>query len=119
MNTFPTISSDAVTQYPALMESSQAVQVLAFLDGSDQRYLVPPTMLRLWRLNLSQLNEDEIVALETFFANQQGQYSPFVFPDPFSATNVPNCRFAAPGLLTTYVDVDNSSVSCWVIETNG
>ena len=118
MNTFPNIASNAVTQYPAVLQSSQAVRVLEFLDGSDQRYLVQSRALRLWRINLSQLNEDETQAIESFFANQQGQYSPFVFPDPFSGTNVPNCRFAAPELVTTYADVDNASTSCWVIETN-
>jgi hypothetical protein len=119
MNIFPNIASNAVTQYPAVVQSSQAVRVLAFLDGSDQRYLLQPRTLRVWRINLSQLNEDETQALENFFANQQGQYSSFVFPDPFSATDVPNCRFAAAALITTYIDVDNAAASCWVVETNG
>jgi hypothetical protein len=118
MNIFPAITSDAVTQYPAKIEYSQGVQVIQFLDGSDQRYLLQPRMLRMWQVNLTLLNEEEIQEIETFFAAQQGTYSPFIFPDPFSGTNVNNCRFAAPGLLTSYIDVDNASVSCWVIETN-
>ena len=119
MNTFPTISSNAVTQYPAAIQFSQAVQVIGFLDGTDQRYLLQPKMLRLWRISLTQLNEDEIQQIETFFANQEGTYSPFTFPDPFTGANVNGCRFAASTLLTTYTDVDNSSNLCWVIETNG
>lgn len=119
MNTFPTITSAAVTQYPAAIEYSQGVQVIQFLDGSDQRYLLQPTMLRMWRINLTLLNEQEIHEIELFFSSQQGTYSPFIFPDPFTGTNVSNCRFAAPGLLTEYIDIDNCSTSCWVIETNG
>jgi hypothetical protein len=119
MNTFPTISSNAVTQYPAAVQYSQGVQVIEFLDGSDQRYLLQPQMLRLWRINLTQLNEDEIQQIESFFAGQEGTYSSFIFPDPFTGTNVNNCRFAASSLATNYQDVDNSSTVCWVIETNG
>lgn len=119
MVTFPAITSNAVTQYPAAVQYSQGVQVLEFIDGSDQRYLLQPQMLRLWRINLTQLKEDEIQQIETFFSSQQGSYSSFVFPDPFTGANVENCRFAASSLLTSYIDVDNGSAVCWVIETNG
>jgi hypothetical protein len=119
MDTFPTVSSSAVTQYPAIVRYSQGVQVLWFLDGSQQRYLLQPVPLRMWRINLSLLNEDEIFQIENFFQAQQGCYSPFLFPDPFTGTNVPNCHFASPTLLTEYVDVDNASNSCWVVQTNG
>lgn len=119
MNTFPTITSEAVTQYPAAVQYSQSVQVIEYLDGADQRYLLQPKMLRLWRINLAQLNEAEVQRIEAFFAGQQGTYSSFLFPDPFTGTLVNNCRLAAPTLLTNYVDVDNASTFCWVLETNG
>ncbi|SRR5579884_5590 len=119
MNTFPTITSNAVTQYPAAIQYSQGVQVIEYLDGADQRYLLQPRMLRLWRINLAQLNEDEVQQIETFFAGQQGTYSPFAFPDPFTGTVVGNCRLAASTFLTNYVGVDNAATFCWVIETNG
>jgi hypothetical protein len=118
MNTFPKLSTQAVTQYPAVLESSQPVRVLQFTDGSDQRYLVQPKPLRLWRINMNQLNEDEVQAIENFFTNQQGQYSVFTFPDPFSGRDVSSCRFAGPALITNYLDVDNASASYWVVEIN-
>jgi hypothetical protein len=119
MNTFPALSSSAVTQYPATVQYSQGVQVIEFLDGLDQRYLLQPKLLRMWRIDLAQLTEDEIQRLEAFFANEQGMYSSFLFPDPITGTTVSNCRFASPTLLTSYLGVDNASTSCWVIETNG
>lgn len=119
MNTFPAITSAAVTQYPAVIQYSQGVQVIEFLDGLEQRFLLQSRAFRLWRINLTLLNEDEVQQIENFFADQQGVYSAFTFPDPFSCTNIENCRFASPTLLTDYVDVDNSSNSCWVMETNG
>ena len=119
MSIFPQISSGAVTQYPATVQYSQSVQIIDYLDGSQQRYLLQPRMLRAWRINLAQLTEAEIQEVETFFAAQQGAYSTFIFPDPFTGTNVENCRYASSFLTTTYVDIDNAETSFLVIETNG
>lgn len=119
MATFPLLSTGVLAQYPTPLTSGQSAQVIWFLDGSDQRYLNQGRMLRQWQIKLDLLNETEIQQLETFFAEQQGDYSPFSFPDPFSGTDVPNCRFAAPGLVSDYVGVDVSSTSFWVVETNG
>jgi hypothetical protein len=119
MANFPFLTSGAVTQYPALIVSGQRVQVIPFLDASDQRYVVQPRALRQWQIRLDLLNENEIQALEAFFIAQSGDYSPFNFPDPFSNTTVSNCRLAAPGFVSEYVGVDVTSTSFWVIETNG
>ena len=119
MSIFPPISSGAVTQYPATVQYSQSAQVIEYLDGSQQRYLLQPRMFRAWRINLTQLSEDEIQNVETFFAAQLGTYSTFTFPDPFTGKNVQNCRYVSSFLTTTYVDVDDAEASFWVIETNG
>ena len=119
MTSFPLLSSGAVTQYPAALATSQAAQVIRFLDGTDQRYLTQGRTFRQWQIKLNLLNENEIQQIETFFAAQLGDYSPFVFPDPFSGTSVPNCRIAVSGLVTDYLGVDISSTSFWVIETDG
>jgi hypothetical protein len=119
MATFPILTSGAVTQYPAQITSGQGAQVIRFMDASDQRYLTQPRAYRQWQIRLDLLNENEIQALEAFFTGQSGDYSPFNFPDPFSGTTVPNCRFAAPGFVSEYVGVDVNSTSFWVIETNG
>jgi hypothetical protein len=113
------LSSGAISQYPAPLTTGQAAQVIRFLDGSDQRYLTQSKMLRSWEIQLDLLNEAEIQQIEAFFISQQGDYLSFVFPDPFTGSMVPNCRFGAPGLLSTYVAVDASSTSLWVIETHG
>lgn len=119
MNTFPSLGTGAVMQYPAPMITGQGVGVIRFLDGSDQRYLTQGRTFRTWKVDLTLLNEDELAAVETFFEAQYGDYGAFTFPDPFTATAVPNCRFAHPTLHTSYVDVDAGSTNLWVIETNG
>jgi hypothetical protein len=119
MASFPILSSGSVTQYPAPLMSGQATQVIRFLDGSDQRYLLQGKKLRSWEIRLDLLNETEIQVIESFFASQQGDYSTFTFPDPFTGGLVPNCRLGAPGLVSEYVGVNVSSTSFWVIETHG
>jgi hypothetical protein len=119
MATFPFLTSGAVAQYPVTQTNGQAVQIIRFLDGSDQRYLMQGRMLRQWQIRLSLLADQELEQVENFFAAQQGDYTSFSFPDPISGTTVPNCRFGASALLTEYVGIDRGSASFWVIETNG
>jgi hypothetical protein len=119
MNSFPQLGTQAVMQYPAPIITGQGVQAVRFLDGSDQRYLTQGRSFRTWQVHLNLLNETEVAQVESFFAQQAGDYSTFSFPDPFSGAVVPNCRFASPGLVTIYADVDDSSTLLWVIETNG
>ncbi len=115
---FPVLSSGAVTQYPAVMMTGQNVQVIRFLDGTDQRYLQQGRQFRSWQIKLSILNEAEIAKLEMFFVAQQGDYASFQFPDPFSGVVVPNCRLASSGMTSQYTGVDVGASSLWVIETN-
>jgi hypothetical protein len=118
MATFPTLSSGAITQHPIPLTTGQAAQVIRFLDGSDQRYLAQGKMLRSWQIQLNLLNEMEIQLIEAFFTSQRGEYSPFTFPDPFTASDVPNCRLGVAALVSEYIGVDATSTSFWVIETN-
>ncbi len=119
MNTFPSLRSGAVTQYPLGIVTGQSSQVIRFIDGTDQRFRVQGRMLRRWQIHLDLLRDNEIQALEAFFNSQLGAYSTFVFPDPYTGTEVPNCIFGADAFLSDYQGVDTSSTSFWVVETNG
>jgi hypothetical protein len=119
MAIFPTLSTGAVVQYPLTWNTGQSAKVIRFLDGTDQRYVTHAKMLRSWRIQLDLLNEDEIHQLEAFFVAQQGDYSTFAFPDPYTGASVPNCRFGEAGLISEYLGVDSAATAFWVIETNG
>ncbi len=119
MAAFPLLNSGAVTQYPTALTNGQSAQVIRFLDGSDQRYLYQNRLFRQWHIQLTLLNDAEMAQLEAFFVAQSGDYSSFIFPDPISGKDVPNCRLGAPGLASEYIGVDMNSASFWVIETNG
>jgi hypothetical protein len=93
--------------------------VIQFLDGTDQRFAARGIRLRSWQIRLTLLNEAEIAALEAFFEEQSGEYTPFTFADPFSAMNVPNCVLGSPTFVTNYLSADIGSTSFWVLETAG
>lgn len=119
MNTFPLLTTGAVSQYPTALLTGQGVHAIRFLDGTDQRYLTQGRTYRTWEIRLDLLNEAELAQLEAFFVQQAGDYVPFGFPDPFTGATVPNCRFAHPGLATSYTNTDAGSTAIWVMETNG
>jgi phage-related protein len=119
MATFPTLNSGAVTQYPMSVTYGQSVQVIRFLDGSDQRFLNQGRQYRKWQIRLDLLNESEMNQLEAFFLAQQGEYSIFDFPDPLSNQTVSNCRLGTAEITGDFVGVDRGSSTLWVIETNG
>lgn len=119
MATFPTLSTGAVSQYPAPLLTSQNVQAIRFLDGTDQRYMTQGRTYRTWEIRLDLLNEAELAQLETFFVQTAGDYASFGFPDPFTGTVVPNCRFANATLITTYSNTDAGSAVVMVMENNG
>ena len=119
MLTFPLLGSGAVAQYPLPLSYTTPVEIIRFIDGTDQRFVARGKTLRTWRIESSFLNEDEIYQLELFFESVEGQYSLFSFPDPYSSELVPNCRLGENSLTTDYVGVDLASASLWVVETNG
>ena len=119
MATFPILCTGAIAQFPLGVTTSGLTQVIRFIDGLDQRYLNHGRMLRRWQIHLRLLNEDELAAVEGFYFEQLGGFSTFTFPDPYSGSAVPNCRFGQDALLLDWTDLDTCSTSFWVIETNG
>jgi hypothetical protein len=119
MTDFPILQSGAVAQYPLPSASGQAVAIIPFIDGTDQRCLLQGQSFRRWEIKLSLLNDSEMAAVEAFFVQQQGSYGSFTFPDPISGVQVPNCKLANASLDTIYLGTNAGATSLWVIETNG
>jgi hypothetical protein len=119
MATFPLLSTGAVAQYPLSRGTSYDVDIVRFLDGSEQRCLVRGRKLRRWLISLAQLNETELADIEQFFDEAQGNAQLFTFIDPLTNEGVPNCRISNPSLATQYTSSGNGSASLWIEETNG
>ncbi len=118
MLTFPSLDTGAVAQYPLPVSYTTPVEIIRFIDGSDQRFITRGKTLRSWHVDLSSLNENEINQLEQFFESLGGQYSVFAFPDPYSGQTVLNCRIGESSLTTNYLAEDLCSTVFWVIECN-
>ena len=68
------------------------------MGGDEQRYLTSPGPLRSWKIELSDIDEAESHAIESFFTMAAGRYSTFLFTDPATSTAYPNCFIATDSL---------------------
>ncbi len=94
MPAFPMLKTSAVAQYPAGKTVQFKNQTLRFVDGSEQRYRDSAGPLHRWVIQLNQLDETEMAAIEEFFLTNQGRYGSFTFTDPWDGTSYPNCSLA-------------------------
>ena len=118
MATFPILSTGAIAQYPLAKGTSFLVDVVPFLDGSDQRCLSRGKGLRRWVVQLSRMTELELAAVEEFFDANQGNFGQFEFVDPFTGETIPNCRLADPKVVTEYLTVGNGSTTFSIVENH-
>lgn len=93
MDTFPTLKTGAVLQYPARRAQDYATYVVRFLDGSEQRMPDYGKPMHRWIVRLDLLDEAELWSLEQFFLDHQGQAGTFSFTDPWDGTVYANCSF--------------------------
>ena len=89
---FPTLTSGAVAQYGSPIGYVRPAQIIRFVDGTDQRFLASSRALRRWFIDLRQLNQSEISAIEVFFSAMGGG-SLTSFSQTRSVVQV--CRIAA------------------------
>jgi len=92
---FPVLKTSAVAQYPAGQTISFRNQVLRFVDGREQRYPDSAGPLHGWRIQLSQLDEREMAAINEFFSANQGRAGTFVFTDPWDGMEYENCSLGS------------------------
>lgn len=90
MAAFPLLRTGAVTQYPFTGTTAHSVQVLRYVDGSEQRFRVAP-VVRRWAVHLEAVSEAEAAELERFFETMQGQFGTFSFTDPFDGNEYAEC----------------------------
>ena len=91
MNTFPTLRTGAVLQYPSKRAIQYSTQVVRFVDGTEQRFRDYSAPIHRWIVSLSQLDETEVNTLREFFRILEGGAESFSFTDPFDGTVYPDC----------------------------
>ena len=116
MDTFPTLKTGAVAQYPASKTFRFQNQILRFLDGTDQRYRDSAGPLHTWEIHLDKLDEGEMAIMETFFADNQGSFNSFTFTDPWDGQVYPDCSLASDSLRLVSSNEMQGSVVLKVVE---
>ena len=102
MQEFPRLKSGAVGQYPSQRLMRFSTQVMWFVDGSEQRFREFSGPLRRWVIELRQLDEEELDALESFFLGEQGGYGTFTFVDPWDEAEYEDCSLENPDAYFDY-----------------
>lgn len=90
MAEFPRLKTGAVAQYGLSRELRGAVRVLAFLDGTEQRYRMTRNRRR-WTIALDQLDEGEAAAVDGFVRRHLETLESFAFTDPWNGATYAAC----------------------------
>ena len=98
MATFPKLKTDAIAQYPVARRAQFQNQTVRFVDGSEQRYRDCAGARLKWDIQLRELDEGELAAIEEFFLASQGAFGSFTFTDPWDGQVYANCSVAADEL---------------------
>ncbi|HYP14615.1 MAG TPA: DUF2460 domain-containing protein [Bryobacteraceae bacterium] len=93
MAAFPLLRTGAITQYPSTRTVTYSTGIARYLDGAEQRFRLYAKPVVRWQVRLSAVSPEELSALERFFREMQGRYSSFVFIDPWTGVEYPNCSF--------------------------
>ena len=110
MATFPRLKTTAIAQYPVARRTQFQNQTVRFLDGSEQRYRDSAGTRLQWDIQLSELDESELAAVEEFFLASQGAFGSFTFTDPWDGQVYDNCSVAADDLaLATVAEMRGST----------
>ena len=116
MATFPRLRTNAVAQYPAKRALRFQNQTLRFVDGTEQRYRDCAGPLHRWEIQLKQLDDTEMAAVEKFFSGNQGTFDSFAFTDPWDEHVYPDCSMETDGLDLTMLAEMTGSASVTVVE---
>lgn len=103
MAAFPQLKTGAVAQYPSHRSLTFSTRRTRFLDGSEQRFRDYPAPLHCWAIQLDQLDEAEVAAIQDFFVAQQGELGDFSFTDPWDGVEYPSCSIDSDRALREYL----------------
>lgn len=91
MPSFPSLHTNAVTQYPFRQQVTYPVFRHRFLDQKQQCFRVSAAPRRRWQIELSLLDEGEMRELMSFLDTVRGRDLSFSFTDPFDGAVHANC----------------------------
>ncbi len=117
MATFPKLKTEAIAQFPMSRRERFQNQTVRFVDGSEQRYRDSAGARLEWDIQLSQLDEGELAAIEEFFVAGQGAFGSFSFTDPRDGQVYDNCSLAVDDLALLIMGEMRGSTKLTVVRT--
>ena len=118
MATFPKLKTNAIAQYPMGRREQFQNQTVRFVDGSEQRFRDSGSARIEWQIQLSQLDEGELAAIEQFFLASQGAFGSFSFTDPWDGKVYDNCSVWADTLALLTVSEMRGSTKLKIVRNN-
>jgi len=82
MLVYPQLATGALSQYPVQKRRSLRTVVNTSLDGRAIKLADPGAETTEWQLAYAGLTDDEVAALQQFFAASEGTLNSFTFLDP-------------------------------------
>jgi hypothetical protein len=119
MATFPVLKTTAVAQYPAIRYVQFRNQTVRFVDGTEQRYRDASGPLHRWGIQLSELDEGEMAAVEEFYASNQGEFGSFAFTDPWDGQVYSDCSLMGESLDVRTLAEMRGGTKLTVVENGG
>ena len=118
MATFPKLKTNAIAQYPMGRREQFQNQTVRFVDGSEQRFRDSGSARMEWQIQLSQLDEGELAAIEQFFLASQGAFGSFSFTDPWDGKVYDDCSVGADTLALLTVSEMRGSTKLTIVRNN-
>jgi hypothetical protein len=82
MSVYPQLATGALSQFPVQKRRSLRTVVNTSLDGRAIKLADPGAETTEWQLAYAGLTDDEVAALQQFFAASEGTLNSFTFLDP-------------------------------------
>jgi hypothetical protein len=82
MPVFPQMGTGALSQFPVRKQRRLRTVKNTSLDGRSIKLADAPGEVTEWQLNYANLTDDEVAAIEQFFAAVEGTLNEFTFVDP-------------------------------------
>lgn len=82
MLTYPQLATGAMSQFPVRKQRRLRTVTNTAADGSSIKLADPGAEITEWQLEYAELTDDEVAALQQFFAAAEGTLNGFTFLDP-------------------------------------
>jgi hypothetical protein len=115
MPTLPLLRSGSSVQYPFVTRHKCTTEIIRFIDGSEQRF-TQAGATRTWKISLSDLMPEEVIALDAFAQSNLANNDRFTFHDPVSGDVLNQCNLATEPIEIEHVGEQRASLSLIVIE---